>query len=193
MLLGCARRLFLRYQNRFSPDAELTFISDLTLAGANNHAQGRSGATTLDHYLCTGWIGDKAEVNKEILLLTWMSCLRRCGMDLQQYWRNEEDLHGNGRIAAIDRIRRNIDRVFQVYYGASRSDVSLLVGDVWRKPGDLDHLPGKWDPDAEYVGQSNLSLIEGLSLSAFRSVATSGFQDDDYSPERASYLRVFTI
>jgi hypothetical protein len=185
LLLGSARRLSAGYDIYGLPETEIMFISDLIQAGADLHARNHLRATPLDYLLSTWWREDFTEGNKEHLLLSWLSCLSHNGVDLHQYWLREEELHDHGIVAQINSHRRHIDRVFTVYYGESRDDVTVLVEDIWRKPDPLYEMPGSWDLEADYAQQRGLTLIEGQLPSAFWSVTTVGFQDGDYSPRRA--------
>jgi len=185
MLLGSARRLSAGYDIYGLPDAEIRFILDLVQAGADLHTQNHLGATPLDYLLSTWWADNFTEDNKEELLLAWLSCLSCKGVDLHQYWLREEELHDHGIVVQVNSHRKHIDRVFTVYYGQSRDDVTVLVEDIWKKPDPLCEMPGSWDLEADYAQQRGLTLIEGQSPSAFWSVTTVGFQDGDYSSERA--------
>jgi len=185
LLLGSARRLSNGYDVYGLPNAEIMFISDLVQAGAYLHTRNHLGATPLDCLLSTWWTEDFTEGNKEYLLLTWLSSLSRNGVDLHQYWLREEELHDHGIVVQINSHRRHIDRVFTIYYGESRDDITVLVEDIWRKPDPLYEMPGSWDLEADYAQQRGLTLIEGQLPSAFWSVTTVGFQDGDYSPRRA--------
>lgn len=185
LLLGSAKRLSAGYDIYGLQDAEIMFISDLVQAGADLHAQNYLGATPLDFLLSTWWTHDLTEDNKEHLLLAWLSCLSCKGVNLHQYCLREEDLHNHGIVVQVNSHRKHIDRVFTVYYGQSRDDVTVLVEDIWKKPDPFCELPGSWDLEADYAQQRRLALIEGQSPSAFWSVTTVGFKDGDYSPERA--------
>jgi hypothetical protein len=186
LLLGSVVRLSLRCSVLDPIDAELEFMSELIRAGSDLHIGNGFGATPLDYLLNIIHCDPSDEWNKECLLLAWMSCLCRCGIDLQQYWRKEEELHENGKLVSLRAHRRNIDRMLTVYYGTTRNDVTVLVEDVCRKLDDGCDIPGSWDSEAEYAEKNKLRLIEGQSPSAFWSVTTVGFQDGDFSLERAS-------
>jgi hypothetical protein len=193
LLLGSARRLSAICQYADSIGAELAFISELAIAGADLHVQDFSGATPLDHILNTWSVRTFPEINKERILLEWLGCLSCSGIDLHRYCRKEEELHQDGKLVPVSIYRRNIDRVFTVYYGASPDDVTVLVEDVWRKSASLYNLPGSWDSELEYAERRRLNLIEGHSPSAFWSVTTAGFRDGDYSPKRASCTERITM
>jgi len=190
LLLGSARRLSIFYQRNEWLSGELAFVSDLVHAGADLHIQDGSGATPLDYLLASNltfsWSRRLPEVNKELLLLNWVSCLYRSGVDLREYWHKEEGLHENGKLVPRVCYRRHIDRIFTVYYGVGYDDITVLVEDVYQDKNPLTHMPGGWDLEAEYAQKRGLKLIEGESPSAFWSITTAGFQYGDHSPERAS-------
>lgn len=186
LLLGSIMRLSLNYSVRKPIDVELEFISELIWAGSDLHIRNSFGATPLDHLLNFIFCKILDERNREYLLLAWMSCLCRCGIDLQQYWRKEEELHKNGKLVPMGAHRRNIDRIFTVYYGVARDDVTVLVEDICRKLDDRCDIPGSWDSDVEYAEETNSCLIEGQSKLAFWSITTAGFQDGDFCLERAN-------
>lgn len=185
--LGAARRLSANYQDFGIFPAELEFLSELIAAGADLHARGVSGATALDHILCTWWIGKHYETNKECLIFVWLRCLSQCGIDLHEYFRKEEELHENGEVIEVNEHRKWIVRRFTVYYGASRDDVTLFVEDVWKKKTeDILEFPGAWDLELEYAETHNLHFVEDLEPTAAWSVTTSGFQHGQYGADRAS-------
>jgi len=165
---------------------ELDFISELIIAGAETHTclYAKSPLDDILGVLMPSRSTCSVELNKEALLLAWLSCLSKCQVDLRQYLKVEEEAHLDGKVVESMVYRPGMDRKFGVFYGDTPDDVTIVVEDVRREASIESTIPGSWDTEAERAGERNCLILYEEPAAAW-SVSTSGFKDGDYSASRA--------
>ncbi|CAG8951511.1 hypothetical protein HYFRA_00007427 [Hymenoscyphus fraxineus] len=181
-LYGAVYRLSLQVDLYGLAVQELEYILKLIKCGADIHFQTSNELTLWDRLLDARYVN--FETNKECLILSWLSCLHKSGVNIAGYLRKEEEIHDRGQVKPVQYHRKSINRVFTVYYGERDDDVTVLVEDTWNEK-EHSSCPGAWDEEMEDAEACGMTVLYDQEPTAFWSFTTSGFQDGDYSAVRA--------